>query len=201
MRLGLWLVRAAIVAIAAVAGWIVGTGLGLATGIALDMLTGNDWVSWALLTIGIGGLLCIALAIWLGWRLARRVTTPRATAIAGVGVVVALVLGLFVVVPTAKGFCALPSADRFDAAGWQADDADWPCTDRAGMVPDVFDILEPGMDEVEVVELLGPPASDPGIAWPDRDALIWKVSCGIDCEWLVVSVRDGEVTDIELASD
>lgn len=174
-QLATWLVRAAIVAIAVFAGWM---------------------------TIGFGGWLCVALAVWLGWRLARRVTTPRATTIAGAGVVAALVLGLFVVIPVAKGFCALPGADRFDAATWRADDADWPCSDRAGMVPDLLnDILKPGMSEHEVVELLGPPVSDPGIAWPHGDALIWKVSCAIDCEWVVVSTENGEVTDIELASD
>jgi hypothetical protein len=96
----------------------------------------------------------------------------------------------------------LPSADRFDAVTWRADDADWPCTDRSGMVLDVLDgVVEPGISEAQVVELLGPPTDGPGIAWPDRDALIWKVHCGMDCQWLVVSVADGHVTDVELAED
>ena len=202
MKLAVYAVRAFIVLTAAIAGWIIGNGLGYAAGRALDAATGNDWVSWVLLTIPLMGFVCIALAAWLGSQLARRVTTPRATGVAGAGVLVALIVGLFVVVPTAKGFCALPTADRFDAAAWRADDADWPCTDRAGMVPELLDdILAPGMSEAELRELLGPPAVDPAIAWPDRDALIWKVRCGIDCEWLVVSVDDGRVGKVELAED
>ena len=201
-RLAIWLVRGAIVAIAAFAGWIVGNGLGYAAGIALDIGTGNDWVSWALVTIPLAGLICISLGVWLGWRLARRVTTARQASLAGSGVLVTLVFGMFVLVPVAKGMCAFPtSSDRFDAAVWQADDGDWPCTEREAMLPDVLDMVEPGWSETRVRELLGPPATDPAIAWPDPDALIWKVRCGIDCEWLVVSAEDGLVTDIELAED
>ena len=70
-------VRAGILALAAVAGWIIGNGLGYAAGIALDIATGNDWVSWALMTIPLAGLICMVLGVLLGWRLARRVTTDR----------------------------------------------------------------------------------------------------------------------------
>ncbi len=134
--------------------------------------------------------------------MARRVTTPRAVVIAGAALAVTVALGIFVVVPTAKGLCALPSTHAFDAATWQADDGDWPCTDRAGMLPAVLDdVLEMGMTEQGVRDLLGPPASAPALAWPDRDALIWKVRCGIDCEWLVATLRNGQLTSVEVASD
>lgn len=201
MRLAVYAVRVAIVVTAAVAGWIVGSSLGYAAGVAIDAAT-DHFVSSVLLTIPLADLVCVALALWLGWRLARRVTSTRAAAFAGTGVLVALLVGTFVVVPTAKGFCALPAADHFDAAAWTADDADWPCTDRAGMLPHLIDdVLEPGIGEGELRELLGPPASDPGIAWPDRDAMIWKVRCGIDCQWLILTLQDGEVTGIEVAED
>ena len=134
--------------------------------------------------------------------MARRVTTPRAVLMAGAALAVSVALAIFVVVPTAKGLCALPSTHAFDAATWQADDGDWPCTDRAGMLPAVVDdVLEMGMTEQGVRDLLGPPASAPALAWPDRDALIWKVRCGIDCEWLVATLRNGQLTAVEVASD
>jgi hypothetical protein len=71
-------VRLVMVAAAVVAGWLIGGGLGLLTGIAIDKLTANAFVSGALATIPIGALLGsmagTCLGVWIMWRTR---STPR----------------------------------------------------------------------------------------------------------------------------
>jgi len=64
-------IRILLVALAVFVGWRVGTDVGLLVGVAWDEATGNDWVSNALLTIPLGGLIGTLAMLFIGLRLTR----------------------------------------------------------------------------------------------------------------------------------
>jgi hypothetical protein len=70
------LLRFGLVVAAIVVGWMAGTDLGLIAGLVWDEATANDFVSNAMLTIPLGGLIGPVLMGWLAIRLIR----PRTAA-------------------------------------------------------------------------------------------------------------------------
>ena len=65
------IVRIVLVALALIVGWRAGSDLGLLVGVALDQATRNDFVSNALLTIPLGGLIGTLAMLLIGLRLTR----------------------------------------------------------------------------------------------------------------------------------
>ena len=185
------------------AGWVAGSGIGLVAGFLADRLTNDTFGSNVMVAVPVGGLVGALGGIWIGGRLARRVASPWTERIGVLALIGVLFLAIFVIVPMARGFCLLPSADTFDSAQWRADDGDWPCGDRSGMADElVGQVLRPGMERAAVVELLGWPLAEPAIALSEPDSVVWKVRCEIDCEWLIVRFdAAGRVRNADLASD
>jgi hypothetical protein len=194
--------RVAVGLVCVAAGWAVGSGIGFVAGVLVDQVTTDSYASNVMIAVPVGGFVGALGGVWIGARLAPRVTSPWTERIGILAVVGVLFLAVFVIVPMARGLCLLSTADTFDSGQWLADDGDWPCGDRAGMVEElVGEVLRPGMGRAQVVELLGSPLAEPGIV-SDPDSLVWKVRCQIDCEWLMVRVDDaGRLAKAELASD
>ena len=65
------IVRTLVAALSVVVGWLGGTEVGLLVGLAWDKATANDFVSNALLTIPLFGLIGTAVMLAIGLRLTR----------------------------------------------------------------------------------------------------------------------------------
>jgi hypothetical protein len=99
--------------------------------------------------------------------------------------------------------CVLPKPQTFESDAWRSADAEGPCGHRQAMAEDLLaHHLDAGMSSTDVVDLLGEPAREPGIAWPDETAIVYKMACWIDCAWLIVDLdTQGRVISGEVATD
>lgn len=87
--------------------------------------------------------------------------------------------------------CVAPS-ESFDAAAWRTSRDALVCSERDDMVDDLRDNhLRRGMTRSDVVTLLGD-GEEAATAAAEPDDLAYKLSCYIDCSWLVVSFNDAD---------